>query len=119
MPVISFAAFGQQGRALARGFLNPVSGDTLEHKSYFNSGEIEAPRILFAVSQNQSVTLSLHRTAAGFAGTLHCNGSKYGCNLNRVRNRKGRWALTVWVTDATASPPLNPEQVRDLFGGAA
>ena len=71
-----------------------------EAKRFFNVSDTFAfnhPQIEFITDDSRvKVTNELKRTDKGFASAVYEYGMLYGCNLNRIKNRAGRWGLTVW-----------------------
>ena len=88
------------GNTIKAGQLVPVTtphGHTLdESKEYFNgSPEYEKPVVLFQ-EKGETISLNLNRSKNGFHSGQVIRGMKYGCNFNRVQNKRARWGLTVW-----------------------
>jgi hypothetical protein len=69
-----------------------------EAKDYFNHPPgFENPVVLFNdTATGEQITLNLKRTATGFSSGTVRQGIKYGCNLNRIKNRPGRYGITAW-----------------------
>lgn len=69
-----------------------------EAKAFFNTAEhLNHPAAEFLTDDKRVLTkLELKRTAKGYASTLYQYGNVYGCNFNRIKNRPGRWGVTVW-----------------------
>lgn len=81
------------------GTLKELSQNFFEAKSFFQgSPSYEKPYIVFEFGKEYK-KLELKETAKGYTGSLFSNGYKYGCNLNRVRNQRSRWGLTVWIEE--------------------
>ena len=72
-----------------------------EARNFFNVPKaffFDNPTVSFLSSDRRTTTeLALNRTSQGYAATFYEYGKMFGCNLNRIRNRAGRWGLTVWV----------------------
>lgn len=107
--IVNFTVIARSGTYIDSGRLAPASDILLEARSYFNAEGFEGPRVSF-VSENLSLSFELKKTAAGYSSAMVRNGWQFGCNLNRVRNRKGRWALTVWTKRLSANN-ANPAKV--------
>lgn len=79
------------------GELFPITEDLAETKDFWNGSlAYLKPTVHFSNQDKLLYSLELKPTAKGFSATAIRNGFKYGCNFNRVRNRKNRWAITVW-----------------------
>jgi len=90
----------ENGNTIKAGQLVTITtahGHTLdESKEYFNGAtDYENPIVLFQ-ENGETITLKLKVTKKGFSGGLVVRDKKYGCNFNRVQNRRNRWGLTVW-----------------------
>ncbi|CAG0944782.1 hypothetical protein ANRL1_01931 [Anaerolineae bacterium] len=108
--IVTFTVIARSGVYIDSGTLAPASDILLEARSYFNAEALEGPRVSFT-SENLSLSFDLKQTAAGYSSAMVRNGWQFGCNLNRVRNRKGRWALTVWTKRLSANkdtPSVDP-----------
>ena len=87
-----------QFETVQSGELFPIDDNLAETKSFWNgSPNYLNPEVLFVDSEGLFFELHLKRTEKGFSATGFYDGYKLGCNLNRVRNQKRRWGLTVWV----------------------
>lgn len=91
------------GKTVSKGELVNVVrfGDKIEEaKSYFNLSDeasIDNPSVTFISADRSTKTdIPLVRTSNGFKVADHIYGNQYGCNLTKIRNRAGRWGLTVW-----------------------
>lgn len=71
-----------------------------ESKTFFNVSDdfsFNHPTIEFSTDDGRVIVKNdLKRTEKGFASAVYEYGMLYGCNLNRIKNRAGRWGLTVW-----------------------
>ena len=71
-----------------------------EAKRFFNVSDTFAfnhPQIEFISDDGRVIVKNeMKRTDKGFASAVYEYGMLYGCNLNRIKNRAGRWGLTVW-----------------------
>lgn len=76
-----------------------------ESKIFFNVPDsfiFEHPFVEFiSADKRTTISINLNRTEKGFAATLYEYGRIFGCNLNRIKNRSGRWGLTVWIEQTT------------------
>ncbi|MCZ8348187.1 MAG: hypothetical protein O9346_17385 [Leptospiraceae bacterium] len=80
------------------GELFPIDDNFAETKNFWNgSPNYSKPTIHFITQDKPVFSLELKQTAKGFSSTAIRKGLKYGCNLNRVRNQKNRWGITVWI----------------------
>lgn len=86
-----------RGGTVKAGNLAPVKTEhghkIHENKDYFQHPTgFENPVIQF----DGGPRLELKRTATGFSSAIVRGGIKYGCNLNRIKNRPGRYGITAW-----------------------
>ena len=76
-----------------------------ESKVFFNvpdSFRFNHPSVEFiSADKRTTISINLNRTDKGYAATLYEYGRIFGCNLNRIKNRQGRWGLTVWIEPTT------------------
>ena len=87
-----------QFEVVQKGELFPIDENLAETKNFWDgSPNFLKPVIHFGTQDKLFYSLELNQTSKGFGATGTRNGFKYGCNLNRVRNRKNRWGITVWV----------------------
>jgi len=72
-----------------------------ESKVFFNVPDsflFDRPSVDFiSADKRTTISINLNRTEKGFSATLYEYGRIFGCNLNRIKNRQGRWGLTVWI----------------------
>lgn len=79
------------------GLLEDIDGNLFESKDFWNGATAyKNPTIVF-VFGDKTESLTLYKTEKGYSGTKTVKGIKFGCNLNRVRNRKNRWGITPWI----------------------
>jgi len=79
------------------GILENIDSNFYESKHFWDGAiAYKNPVIVFFIN-DKTESLTLNKTEKGYSGTKFSHGVKYGCNLNRVRNRKNRWGLTVWL----------------------
>lgn len=105
---IVYAGPTEERQPIVRGDLRQVSDNLAEYK-FFWSAEAEdfsRPEVVFS----DGTTLELNRTAAGYGGSVYRRGIKHGCNLSRVRKRRGRWAVTVWTQAPEAEAEGKPQE---------
>ncbi len=79
------------------GLLEDIDGNLYETKSFWNgSPAYKNPTVFFTIGDKEE-SLRLALTEKGYGETRRVRGMKLGCNMNRVRNQKSRWGLTVWI----------------------
>lgn len=79
------------------GSLENIDGNLFEYKHFWDGATAyKNPTVVF-LFENKTESLSLHLTEKGYSGTKTVKGIKFGCNLNRVKNRKNRWGVTIWM----------------------
>ena len=70
-----------------------------ESKVFFNQTATLSHPIAIFYTSDKRVTheIELKQTAKGYSSVFYEYGKMYGCNLNRIKNRRGRWGLTIWI----------------------
>lgn len=103
--MINFKLFSGE-KTVISGSLDPATtahGHRIHEKKSFFNGEIDyqSPRMI-VINNGDAILIDLKLTAKGFMGTIVRGGKKYGCNLNRVINKSGRWGITAWCEEIRA-----------------